>query len=393
MLAGAVAAVRQLTFGLGATGLHEPVVWGLYVVCFAYFAGIGAGALTVASAALCLARDGWRTVARPAAVVSLCALILAGLFITIDLGRPDRAILLVLKGRLQSPLIWDSIILNAMTGLAALYTFVVLRAEVLRKGGPVEGRLARLLTIGARGETTQPVPKAVRLLAGLMVGVVPVIYVLTARVFAVVQAKPTWHTSILGPIFLASALLSGLAAVAVVTCLADGPGQAGLSAKIRRPLVTALACLIVIDLVLSFAPFATMRQFGRPSQPGVVSPLHGAAAVEVLVGMAIPLVMLLATRKKERPWVVTPGILILIGVFFKRWHIIVPAMRHRALPLPQATYQPNMVEVAIATGLLALGILLTYALIQMAARLAAAGPVPTVVAQSTGGSAGPQSGA
>ncbi|MHC4592519.1 MAG: NrfD/PsrC family molybdoenzyme membrane anchor subunit, partial [Planctomycetota bacterium] len=106
ILAGMVAAVRQLTVGLGATALDEPVVWGLYVVCFAYFAGIGAGALTVASATIWSGQDQYRHLTRAAAVVSLSSLVVAGLFITMDLGRPDRVLLLVLKAKLQSPLIW-----------------------------------------------------------------------------------------------------------------------------------------------------------------------------------------------------------------------------------------------------------------------------------------------
>ena len=72
-----------------------------------------------------------RTIA--AILCLLVCLTVAGLCITLDLGRPDRAILMVLKAQLTSPLIWDFAILTVMSGLAAMYLFFVLRVDALRK--------------------------------------------------------------------------------------------------------------------------------------------------------------------------------------------------------------------------------------------------------------------
>ena len=371
VLAGMAAAFQQLSVGLAATALHEPVVWGLYVVCFVYFAGLGAGALTVASAALCSGRDEYRSIAWSASLVSLVSLLLAGLFITIDLGRPERALFLVLKGRFQSPLIWDFAIINAMLALAAVYTVVVVLSEVLAPGRRAGGRLARLLAFGKQPGTLTGLPKAVRLLAGAMVVGVPVLYLLTARVFTSLRARPAWNTTGLAPIFLVSALLSGLAAVAIVTSLSREFRQTTSEGQSRRLMADGLVLLIAVDIVLVLSPFITMRQFGTAPPAGVLSPLHGAAVLELAFGLLAPLLMLAATRRKQRPWSVVPGILILLGVFIKRWHIIIPAMLERNLPLPDASYVPNVVECAVSVGLVALGVLLVYLAMRFVTRLGA----------------------
>ncbi len=357
MLVGAAAAVRQLTVGLGATALHEPVVWGLYVVCFAYFAGIGAGALTVASATLCSGSDKYRGLARSASIVSLISLMLAGMFITIDLGRPERAVLLVLKGRFQSPLVWDFIILNAMLVLAALYTLVLLRWEVLEKTRGAGGRLARLLTIGHKPGKSGGESRIMRLLAGIMVVGVPVVYLLTVRVFATLRARPAWNTTALPSIFLVSALVSGLAATAVVTALFK---QANSTGQVRRVLSNVIILLIGVDIVLSFSPFAGMRQFTSPSQDVIWAHIGSPAIVELIVGLLAPLMLLAATRNKRCPWLGVPSVLILLGAFVKRWHIIIPAMLQRNLPLPEASYYPNVVECGVSVGIIAFGILLVH---------------------------------
>ena len=79
ILAGVAAGLWQLREGLAVTAMREPVVWGLYVVCFVYFAGLGAGALFVASLALALGRETGRPIARAAAPVGLIGLVLGGM--------------------------------------------------------------------------------------------------------------------------------------------------------------------------------------------------------------------------------------------------------------------------------------------------------------------------
>lgn len=365
--AGVIAGVVQLRDGLAATALHEPGVWGLYVVCFAYFLGLGAGALTVASAAFCTGRDEHRPVAVAASVVSLVALMVAGLFVTIDLGRPERAYLMILKMQVRSPLFWDFLALNTMAALATLYIVPSLRAALIRAGGS----LGRLLE--TKLKALSALPRIVRLVAGPMVVIVPALYLVTTRVFSSVPARAPWHTSILGPVFLVSALLSGLAAVTVVTQLAGGFGGTEPGKRARRLAAGGLASLLIADVVLLFVPLGTMQQFDAPAISGIGGHLSSEVLFELVVGLLAPLVIILATWRRERPVLMAPCALILVGVLVKRWHIIISGSLYRNLPLPAASYHPNGVELAVSAGLLALGLLVAYVLVRLTTRPAPEG--------------------
>ncbi len=366
ILGGVIAGVKQVQGGLATTSLHEPVVWGLYVVCFVYFAGAGAGALMITSLALSSASEKYRLVARAGAVVSLVSMALSGLFITIDLGRPDRVYLLLLKAQLRSPLIWDFIIINVMLGLAALYTFFVLRAGILGSPRP-HGRLARLLAVGGKTNQINQIPKPLRFLAAAAVVCLPILYVLTTRVFATLRARPDWNVTSLGAVFLISALLSGLAAIYVVVSLSrQDRKQMNSTGNLWRGICNGLILLIVIDMVISFSPLASMRQFGSPSRQIAWTGISGFGLLELLGGMLLPAVLLLVIRSRPRFWSAAAGVLILLGVFVKRWHIVIPAMLRRNLPLPEASYHPSLVEYAVSVGIAALGILGIYLLMNFA---------------------------
>ena len=362
VLAGAVAGILQLQQGLTSTGLHEPVVWGLYVVCFAFFAGIGAGALFVTSLVLCTGQEEYLPFARAGSVVSLVCLMLAGMFITIDLGRPERAFLLMLKPQLSSPLIWDFFILNAMLGVAAIYTLFVLRRDVLSNPRR-SGLLSRVLGLAGKDVKTLHVPMPVRILAGIMVVGVPILYLLTVRVFASLRARPDWNTTVLGPVFLVSGAISGLAAICVVAALWNrAQQQSEQTARLWRIVRTALIILIVVDITLTLSPLVSMRQFDSPARLDIWSKVGSATALELLAGLLVPLVILVAARKKLQVWPVVAGMLILFGVFVKRWHVIIPAMLQRSLPLPPGSYQPSAVEYAISAGIAAFGVSLMFLL-------------------------------
>ena len=362
LVAGAIAGIQQLQEGLGATALHEPGVWGLYVVCFAYFLGLGAGALTVASVAIHFGREQYRPVARAASVVALAALMLAGIFITADLGRPEKAHLMVTKMQLRSPLFWDFVILNALIGVAALYTFVPLRARLIEKGGTIGTLLDSKLKVSAGAS------RIVGLLAGPMIVIIPVLYLVTARVFSSLQARPAWHTASLAPTFLVSALLSGLAAVAIVTHLIGGFRATDTGKQAARVIAGGLLVIIVVDIVLFFVPLATMQQFDTSAQAGGAGHLSGGMVFELIVGLLLPFALIAAAWKRAPQLVAAPCVLILVGVLAKRWHIIISGSLHRNLPLPTGTYSPNGVELGVSAGIIGLGLLVVYVLMLLMAR-------------------------
>src|SRR5690606_31560224 len=88
MLIGAAAWTYQIYWGLGQAGYEPPTMWGVYIITFVFWAGIG-HAGTLISAILCLFRAGFRTtIYRCAEAMTVFAVMTAGLFPIIRIGRP-----------------------------------------------------------------------------------------------------------------------------------------------------------------------------------------------------------------------------------------------------------------------------------------------------------------
>ncbi|MGC8802940.1 MAG: NrfD/PsrC family molybdoenzyme membrane anchor subunit [Bacteroidales bacterium] len=126
--------VRQLQTGLGITGMRDIVSWGLYIATFVFFIAVSLiGSLT--SAVLKLLNQHWATpITRLGEIVAIGSLIGALLIIVVDMGRPERLWHIIVYGRLQSPIVWDIIVVNTyllvsfcciIYRLYPIYTFCV----------------------------------------------------------------------------------------------------------------------------------------------------------------------------------------------------------------------------------------------------------------------------
>ncbi|MFL5496304.1 MAG: NrfD/PsrC family molybdoenzyme membrane anchor subunit, partial [Gemmatimonadales bacterium] len=138
LLFGAIALflVGVLTFltlvkdGLGHAGYNPPIFWSVYITTFVFWIGIG-HAGTLISAILFLFRSPWRTaVYRSTEAMTVFAVMTAGLFPIIHIGRqwifywllpyPNQR---YLWPNFKSPLIWDVFAIS--TYLTVSTTFLV----------------------------------------------------------------------------------------------------------------------------------------------------------------------------------------------------------------------------------------------------------------------------
>ena len=88
LLFGVYAFWTQVQNGFGVAGYSHPPLWGIYITNFVFWVGI-AHSGTLISAVLFLFRARWRTaVARAAATMTVFAVMTAGLFPIIHIGRP-----------------------------------------------------------------------------------------------------------------------------------------------------------------------------------------------------------------------------------------------------------------------------------------------------------------
>src|SRR5450432_4293073 len=126
---GLVAYILQLSKGLVVTSMRDYASWGIYISNFVFFVAISlVGSLI--TAVLRLTNVRWSTpLTRIAEIIAVSAITFASIIIIVDMGRPERFYNLFIHGRLQSPIIWDVIVIGTYFFISLLLLYFPLLAD------------------------------------------------------------------------------------------------------------------------------------------------------------------------------------------------------------------------------------------------------------------------
>ncbi|MBL7961050.1 polysulfide reductase NrfD [bacterium] len=225
--------VTYLIFeGTGIWGINNPVGWGLAIVNFVFWVGIG-HAGTLISAILFLLRQRWRTsINRFAEAMTIFAVICALLFPGIHVGRiwvtywfapvPNQ---MGMWPNFRSPLLWDFFAVGTYFTVSLLFWYVGLIPDLatLRDRAKTRTRqiIFGILSLGWRGGNRQwkHYEMAYMILAGLSTPLVLSVHSIVSTDFAT-SIVPGWHTTIFPPYFVAGAIFSGFAMVMTLAIIA-----------------------------------------------------------------------------------------------------------------------------------------------------------------------------
>jgi molybdopterin-containing oxidoreductase family membrane subunit len=214
-----------ITTGTGVWGNNVPVAWGMPIINFVWWIGIG-HAGTLISAALLLFRQPWRTsINRFAEAMTIFAVVCAGLYPILHLGRPWVFYWLLpypntygLFPQFRSPLDWDLFAISTYASVSLLFWFIGLIPDLatLRDRAPTRFQriLYAVLSLGWTGsaKSWQRYQRAYLLLAALSFPLVLSVHSTIAMDFAVSQV-PGWNNTIMPPYFVAGAVFAGFAMV------------------------------------------------------------------------------------------------------------------------------------------------------------------------------------
>ncbi len=374
MAVGFVAWLYQLNEGLQVTAMRDNVMWGLYIVCFMFFVGLSAGGLIIASAGRLFGVTRFKPIVRLAVLEATVAVIAAASFILPDLGHPERLPNLILHANLTSPMIWDITVIAIYLILSLLYVWLYTRRDLAARGS--------VLALGVKDSSAAGRARDERWtwrLAWVALPAAVLVHSVTAWIFGLQISRGFWYTAIMAPLFISSALVSGLALVILIAFVLRRAGRVAFSDELATFLGALLGTFVAVQGFLVFSEVLSGYYPGNPSDAvreiigGPYAPLF---AVEVVVGLLVPFVLLVITNLRKRPIVVgAAAVLALIGIFAHRLGIIVVGLHQAPLPYAPGTaigtvqsdatsfatsswYMPSGIELAIALGLVAFAALL-----------------------------------
>ena len=348
----------QLSGGLVQTGMRNLDSWGLYITMFMFLVGLSAGGLIISSVPRAFGMAGFGGISKVAVWTSICCTVLAVGFVVVDLGQPMRLWELFAYSNLGSPLMWDILVLGAYLVLSVAYLWATLRAEA----GKVSQAALRVISV-------------VALVCAVLV------HSVTAWIFGLQQARELWHTALLAPWFVSSALVCGVALVLVVVIALRKAGYLELDQANVVKLAKMLGAFVLVDLYFFGCDLLTSAFPGGSGAEVVgmltTGPLAPFFWTEV-VGCVLCAVVCFAPRLRTSPLIVVASLLAIVGIFCKRVQLLVGGFQipniDYAAPVSSYTvtdwtsgmagayqgmvYFPTPLEFGVALGVIGLGALL-----------------------------------
>lgn len=300
---GIVFWMMQLSGGLVQTGMRNLDSWGLYITCFMFFVGLSAGGLIISSVPNALGVGGFGGISKIAIWSSICCTVAAIGFVVVDLGQPLRLWELVAYSNMASPLMWDIVVLSIYLILSVLYLWVYTRHEA--------GRVSH---------------GAIRVVSVIALVTAVLVHSVTAWIFGLQQSHEFWHTALLGPWFVSSALVCGTALVLAIVLVMRKVGRISLDQAFIVRMVKLLAVFLLVDLYFFACDLLTSGFPGGAGSEVVAMLTSGPLApffwFEILA-CAVAVVICVVPRLRTDGLLIVGSILAIAGIFCKRVQLLV----------------------------------------------------------------------
>jgi molybdopterin-containing oxidoreductase family membrane subunit len=347
---GLWAYANQVQYGLITTNMRDQLSWGFYIGNFAFLVGIAAAAVVVVIPAYVYRWGPIRDVVLLGEFVAVAAIVMCMLFVTIDVGRPDRIWhMMPLLGAPNFPhslLVWDVLVLT--TYFLVNYFIVTYLVYMAYRGRKYNA--AFILPI-----IFLSIPMAIS------------IHTVTAFLFMGLKARPFWNSALLAPRFLASAFCSGPALLIIVFQVLRRVRPIQISDAALRKLGELLAYTMAVNLF--FLGCEVFREFYSQSAHVIHAEFqwwgleegYGIAGYTwfALVSQLIAFVIFVVPELRNRIPILTIGcVLAFAGVYIEKGlGLLLPGMTPDVIG-EVYHYNPSLNEILVGAGVWGVGALL-----------------------------------
>ena len=374
LLQGLLVATAFLLFkGIGVWGVTIPIAWGMDIINFVWWIGIG-HAGTLISAILLLLRQEWRTsINRFAEAMTLFAVSCAAYYPVFHLGRPWLGYWLFpypntmgLWPNFRSPLIWDVFAVSTYATVSALFWFVGLIPDLATLRDRAKSKpwkiVYGILAMGWRGSARHwhNYEAAYLLLAGLATPLVVSVHTVVSFDFAV-GIIPGWHATIFPPYFVAGAIYAGFAMV--LTLAIPLRKFYGLEDFITmRHLENMAKVMLATGLIVAYGYMMEAFMAWYSANPyerftiwnRMTGPYWKSYWALIFCNVIAPNTLWIKNLRTSVPYLFVASLVVSVGMWLERFVIIVTSLHRDFLPSSWGMYSPTFFDWSAFIGTLGL---------------------------------------
>ncbi|MBC8359448.1 MAG: polysulfide reductase NrfD [Candidatus Aminicenantes bacterium] len=276
--------------------------FGLNIAIYFYLTGLSAGSFILSTLAYSFGMDQYKSIGKVGVVLATVLLVIAPFFLLIHIGMPHRAWHLFVYLNMASPITWGSFLLVLYPINCIIYGYFMFKGHI--KLTRIFGLIGIPLAISVHGYT--------------------------GFILAFGKARALWNTAIMPILFLASAIVSGIALMILVCIIKDRffSKEKKINQELILNLGKLLAWMIVFDLFLVGSDLIVLAISHSDAQAAAHLILSGKFSilfllVENLLGKILPFILLAVPGFRRLTTVIIASILVIFGIFFMRYIVVV----------------------------------------------------------------------
>lgn len=319
---------------------EQHIYWTVMIVLYPYITGLVAGAFIVSSLYHVFGRAELKPIARFALFSSFVFLCFATLPLLFHLGRPERAFNIMITPHFTSAMAGFGFIYLTYLVILVIEIWFLVREELIEKGKTwpwpfgFAFRAASLFDDTVNGETRRIDHKVVTFFAALGIPVACTLHGYVGFLFGSIKANPWWSTSLMFPIFILSAIVSGISVLIMLYNVISVVQGFEVDTRCLNTMASYLWGFMIIDVTLELLELLTIA-YQQTGEWEVLSYLINNElffpylVLQLGICSGLPFLMLGANAifdlrpALSRAFVFVSSLLLLLQVLAMRWNVVI----------------------------------------------------------------------